>query len=119
MYITRSKDNGKLLMIRKYNNVLYLGINNILQKSAREWKVVEFSMNFNCILFCTTTGYFLPFFSSLKKKMEEKKENEISKLVLNHFFQDRFEIHWIFDSFKPKIRGPVSACNKLVLVVNC
>ena len=41
-------------------------------------KMVIFKIN----LFCTTTGYFLPFFSSLlKKEMEEEKENEVAKPV--------------------------------------
>ena len=33
---------------------------------------------------CTTTGYFYPF-SSILKKREEEKENEVAKPVLIHF----------------------------------
>ena len=47
-------------------------------------------MNFDCILFCSTTGYFLPFFFPPKKMKEEGKENEVAKPV----FQDAFEIHY-------------------------
>ena len=36
---------------------------------------IEILVNFDC----TTTGYFLPFFSSLQKKREEEKENEVAK----------------------------------------
>ena len=40
-------------------------------------------VNFESIPFCTTTGYFLPFFSSLLKKRGKKK---VAKPVLNHSF---------------------------------
>ena len=62
-----------------------------LQKSIKfEWEIALLENlkpihlttnygNFDCILFCTTTGYFLPFFSSLLKKRKEEKENEVAK----------------------------------------
>ena len=40
--------------------------------------------DFKSILFCTTTGYFLPLFPP--KKREEEKVNEVAEPVLNHFF---------------------------------
>ena len=48
-------------------------------------------VNFKSILFCTTTGYFLPLFSSLlKKRREEERENEVAKPVLSHLIDLKF-----------------------------
>ena len=46
-----------------------------------------FQVNSKSILFCTTTGHFLPFSLPSYKKREEEKENKVAKPVLNHFFQ--------------------------------
>ena len=51
------------------------------------YKNIKKKINYKSILFCTTTGYFLPFSSSLQKKnREEEKKNEVGKPVLNYFF---------------------------------
>ena len=46
---------------------------------------------------CTTTGTFLPLFSSLLTKEGRSKENEVAKPVLNPFFKDLIDFHpsWV------------------------
>ena len=71
-------------------------------------------VNFKSVLFCTKTGYFLPFFSSLLKKREEEKENEVAKPVLNLFF---FMMDLKFDSinWKHQTKYTRKYCTVLVL----
>ena len=56
------------------------------EKGINFLEISGFAVNFKCILFCTTSGYFLPFFSFLLNKREEENENEVAKPVLNPFF---------------------------------
>ena len=65
-----------MYIVRKGNITFLSNHQNLLSKHLR------LLVNFKCILFCTTTSYFVPFFSSLLEKREEEKENKVAKLVL-------------------------------------
>ena len=53
----------------------------------KENSYVDFLEKIYLITKCTTTGYFLPLFSLLKQK-EEEKENVVVQPVLNHFLKE-------------------------------
>jgi hypothetical protein len=50
------------------------------------WFNAFFTVKLYWITKYTTTGHFSPLFFSLLKKLEEEKEIEVPKLILNNFF---------------------------------
>ena len=53
---------------------------------------IKMKVNSDCILLCTTTGYYLPCISSLLKKrgLKERKENEVAKSAFFKFAKMQF-----------------------------